>query len=32
MQRKNGVVDLVAKDEGEAVALAKQYLSYFQGP
>ena len=32
VQRKNGVVDLVAKDEGQAVALAKQYLSYFQGP
>jgi acetyl-CoA carboxylase carboxyltransferase component len=32
VQRKNGVVDLVAKDEAEAVALAKQYLSYFQGP
>jgi acetyl/propionyl-CoA carboxylase alpha subunit/acetyl-CoA carboxylase carboxyltransferase component len=32
VQRKNGVVDLVAQDEAEAVALAKQYLSYFQGP
>jgi acetyl-CoA carboxylase carboxyltransferase component len=32
VQRTNGVVDLVAADEAEAVALAKQYLSYFQGP
>ena len=29
---KNGVVDIVVKDEAEAVAVAKQYLSYFQGP
>jgi acetyl-CoA carboxylase carboxyltransferase component len=28
----NGVVDVVAEDEGEAVAVAKRYLSYFQGP
>ena len=27
----NGVVDLVAADEAGAVALAKRYLSYFQG-
>lgn len=27
----NGVVDLRAADEAEAVALAKRYLSYFQG-
>lgn len=32
VQRVNGVVDLVADDEAHAVALAKQYLSYFQGP
>ncbi|MGI9030366.1 MAG: carboxyl transferase domain-containing protein, partial [Ilumatobacteraceae bacterium] len=32
VQRSNGVVDLVAGDEAEAVALAKRYLSYFQGP
>ena len=31
VQRRNGVVDLVADDEAAAVALAKQYLSYFQG-
>lgn len=31
-QRANGVVDIVVKDEAEAVATAKQYLSYFQGP
>ncbi|MGY0503032.1 carboxyl transferase domain-containing protein [Nocardia sp. FBN12] len=31
VQRRNGVVDLVARDEAHAVALAKQYLSYFQG-
>ena len=27
----NGVVDVVAEDEEEAVAVAKRYLSYFQG-
>ncbi len=32
VQRANGVVDIVAKDEEEAVRLAKKYLSYFQGP
>lgn len=32
VQRRNGVVDLVARDEVHAVALAKQYLGYFQGP
>jgi acetyl-CoA carboxylase carboxyltransferase component len=32
VQRSNGVVDLVARDEAHATALAKQYLSYFQGP
>jgi acetyl-CoA carboxylase carboxyltransferase component len=31
VQRHNGVVDLVADDEQHAVALAKTYLSYFQG-
>jgi acetyl/propionyl-CoA carboxylase alpha subunit/acetyl-CoA carboxylase carboxyltransferase component len=31
VQRRNGVVWLVARDEAHAVALAKQYLSYFQG-
>lgn len=31
VQRHNGVVDLVARDEADAVSLAKQYLSYFQG-
>lgn len=31
VQRRNGVVSLVARDEAQAVALAKQYLSYFQG-
>jgi acetyl/propionyl-CoA carboxylase alpha subunit len=31
VQRRNGVVGLVARDEAHAVALAKHYLSYFQG-
>ncbi|WP_322858014.1 acetyl-CoA carboxylase family protein [Mycobacterium shigaense] len=31
VQRYNGVVHLVARDEADAVALAKRYLSYFQG-
>lgn len=31
VQRRNGVVGLAAADEAEAVALAKRYLSYFQG-
>ncbi|WP_301336932.1 acyl-CoA carboxylase subunit beta, partial [Mycobacterium asiaticum] len=31
VQRRNGVVHLVARDEAHAVALAKQYLAYFQG-
>ena len=31
VQSKNGVIDVVVKDEEEAVAAAKQYLSYFQG-
>jgi acetyl-CoA carboxylase carboxyltransferase component len=32
VQTANGVVDLPVADEAEAVAVAKQYLSYFQGP
>ncbi len=32
MQVPNGVVDILVKDEAEAVATAKKYLSYFQGP
>lgn len=32
IQEANGTVDLVAEDEAHAVQLAKQYLSYFQGP
>jgi acetyl-CoA carboxylase carboxyltransferase component len=31
VQRANGVVDIVAADEAEAVAIAQCYLSYFQG-
>ena len=31
VQRTNGVVDVVVADEAEAVAVAKRYLSYFQG-
>jgi acetyl/propionyl-CoA carboxylase alpha subunit len=31
VQRHNGVVGLVARDEAHAVALARRYLSYFQG-
>jgi acetyl-CoA carboxylase carboxyltransferase component len=31
VQRANGVVDIVVADEAEAVRVAKQYLSYFQG-
>jgi acetyl-CoA carboxylase carboxyltransferase component len=31
VQHANGVVDLRAADDAEAVALAKRYLSYFQG-
>ena len=30
-QVPNGVVDILAKDEEEAVEVAKKYLSYFQG-
>jgi acetyl-CoA carboxylase carboxyltransferase component len=32
VQSKSGVVDVRARDEAEAVAVAKKYLSYFQGP
>jgi acetyl-CoA carboxylase carboxyltransferase component len=32
MQSPNGVIDLVVRDEAEAVRAAKQYLAYFQGP
>jgi len=32
VQVPNGVVDIAVRDEAEAVAAAKQYLSYFQGP
>lgn len=31
-QEPNGVVDIVVEDEAEAVAAARRYLSYFQGP
>ncbi|MFQ6329957.1 carboxyl transferase domain-containing protein [Nocardia sp. CWNU-33] len=31
VQRRNGVVHVVARDEAEAVALARRYLAYFQG-
>jgi acetyl-CoA carboxylase carboxyltransferase component len=31
IQKFNGVVDIAVADETEAVAVAKQYLSYFQG-
>ena len=32
VQQANGVVDIAVADETEAVAVAKQYLGYFQGP
>ncbi|MGY1753830.1 carboxyl transferase domain-containing protein [Blastococcus sp. SYSU D01042] len=32
VQHANGVVDIRAADDAAAVAAAKQYLSYFQGP
>jgi acetyl-CoA carboxylase carboxyltransferase component len=32
VQTVNGVVDIAVADEVEAVAVARQYLSYFQGP
>ena len=31
IQYENGVIDILVKDEKEAVEKAKQYLSYFQG-
>lgn len=31
VQSKNGVVDILVEDDIEAVAVAKQYISYFQG-
>ncbi|MCB0836761.1 MAG: hypothetical protein KDD99_08890, partial [Bacteroidetes bacterium] len=31
IQYENGVIDILVKDETEAVAAAKKYLSYFQG-
>jgi acetyl-CoA carboxylase carboxyltransferase component/biotin carboxyl carrier protein len=32
VQVPDGVIDVLVEDEAEAVAVAKQYLSYFQGP
>ncbi|MCL8011416.1 carboxyl transferase domain-containing protein [Streptomyces sp. AS02] len=32
VQRANGVIDLEAADDEDAVRLARTYLSYFQGP
>ena len=32
VQVPNGVVDVAVADEAEAVCVARQYLSYFQGP
>jgi acetyl-CoA carboxylase carboxyltransferase component len=32
VQTANGVVDIAVADEAAAVAVAKRYLSYFQGP
>jgi acetyl-CoA carboxylase carboxyltransferase component len=32
VQSRNGVVDVRVADEAEAVAVAKKYLAYFQGP
>jgi acetyl-CoA carboxylase carboxyltransferase component len=32
VQAPNGVVDVVVADETEAAAVARRYLSYFQGP
>lgn len=31
VQTNNGVVDIAVEDDAQAVAVAKQYLSYFQG-
>jgi acetyl-CoA carboxylase carboxyltransferase component len=32
VQQANGVIDVLVDDEAQAVAVARQYLSYFQGP
>lgn len=32
VQHANGVIDLLVDDEAQAVAAAKRYLAYFQGP
>ncbi len=32
VQTANGVIDILVKDEIEAAAVARKYLSYFQGP
>ena len=32
VQHGNGVIDVLVENEAEAVAAAKQYLGYFQGP
>lgn len=32
MQTRNGTIDVLAEDEADAVATAKRFLSYFQGP
>jgi acetyl/propionyl-CoA carboxylase alpha subunit/acetyl-CoA carboxylase carboxyltransferase component len=32
VQEPNGVIDILAEDEADAVALTRKYLSYFQGP
>ena len=31
VQQANGVIDVIANDERDAISLAKRYLSYFQG-
>jgi acetyl/propionyl-CoA carboxylase alpha subunit/acetyl-CoA carboxylase carboxyltransferase component len=32
VQSRSGVIDVLVKDEAQAVAVAKKYLAYFQGP
>ena len=32
VQQPNGVIDILADDEADAVRIAKNYLAYFQGP
>jgi acetyl-CoA carboxylase carboxyltransferase component len=32
VQSRNGVIDVLVRDEAEAVETARRYLSYFQGP